>query len=91
MRGIFYRCAVTSALRRTILCLADIRHRSEQPDTCGDQHDKKAEYHSVFNAATAIIFGRFGLGHLFRGRIKVHVAAVIHDAIPPVVPVFTRL
>ena len=91
MRGIFYRCAITSALRRTILCLANIRHQSEQPNTCGDQDDKKAEHHSVFNAAMAFTFGRFGLGHLFRWRIKVHVAAVIHDAIPPVVSVFTRL
>jgi hypothetical protein len=77
----FYRSAVSPALRCTILGLAYVRHRSEQPDTSGRQHDEKTEHHSVFDAAIALIVGWFRCGHLFRRRIEVNIAAVVHDTV----------
>lgn len=62
-RGIFYRCTIASALRRTILCLADIGHRTEQPDTCCHQHNEKTEHYGIFDSAITLVVGRFGLGH----------------------------
>ncbi|MBB5051196.1 hypothetical protein HNQ36_001150 [Afipia massiliensis] len=61
--GIFYRSAVASSLRRTILHLAQIRHRSEQPDTGDHKQDEKAEHHRIFDSSIAVVFGRFGSRH----------------------------
>jgi len=49
-------------LRRTILCLAQIGHRSKQPDTGDYQHNEKAKHHRVLDGAIAVIIGRFGSG-----------------------------
>ncbi|GCC46807.1 hypothetical protein chiPu_0030895, partial [Chiloscyllium punctatum] len=74
---------VAPPLRCAILSLRYIGHGAKEPDSCGDQHRKEAEHHSIFDAAAPPIAAS-GLR-----RVGMNVTAIIDDTVPPFRAIFT--